>query len=115
MLCVVCVTYCIAGYFRREFIFGYFEEAFLFENKFLVAVFLQKLIPIVKIKQCHVRISVYQSVHACVMAYWSSQLQTLESMVTQNLFQNFIDRHPHTSLLIENAINVHVEVHMVLC
>ena len=25
------VMYRIAGYFRRQFIFGYFEEAFLFE------------------------------------------------------------------------------------
>ena len=32
------------GYFCREFIFGYFEEAFLFENKFLVTAFLRKLI-----------------------------------------------------------------------
>ena len=39
-------SYRIAGYFRKEFIFGYFEEAFLFENKFLVTTFLQKLIPI---------------------------------------------------------------------
>ena len=27
-------TYRIAGYFRRVFIFGYFEEAFFYENKF---------------------------------------------------------------------------------
>ena len=39
-----------SGLFLREFIFGCFEEAFLFENKFLVATFLQKLIPLAKIK-----------------------------------------------------------------
>ena len=39
----------IVGYFRSEFIIGYFEEAFLFENKFLVAVFLRKLIPTTKL------------------------------------------------------------------
>ena len=38
--------YRIAGYFRREFIFGYFIEAFLFDNKFLVTAFLRKLISI---------------------------------------------------------------------
>jgi len=29
-------------YFRRVFIFGYFEETLLFENKFLVAPFYEK-------------------------------------------------------------------------
>ena len=56
------VIYRIAGYFRREFIFGYFEEAFLFEIKFLVTAFLQKLIPATKIERRHVRISVCRSV-----------------------------------------------------
>ena len=51
-----------AGYFRREFVFRYFEEAFLFENKFLVTAFLGKLIPIAKIEWRGVRISVCQSV-----------------------------------------------------
>ena len=37
------LRYCIAGYFRREFIFGYFEEAFLFENKFLVTALSTKI------------------------------------------------------------------------
>ena len=41
--------YRVADYFRREFIFGYFEEAFLFKNNFLVASFLRKLIPTPKI------------------------------------------------------------------
>ena len=45
----VCLRGCYAGYFQRKFIFGYFEEAFLFENKFLVTVFLQKLISTTKI------------------------------------------------------------------
>ena len=27
------IIYCIAGYFRKVFIFGYFERASLFENK----------------------------------------------------------------------------------
>ena len=58
-------VHCMAGYLRREFIFGYFEEAFLFENEFLVTAFLQKLIPTTKINshyknyQHHVRILVY--------------------------------------------------------
>jgi len=35
-------TYHIARYFRRVFIFGYFEETLLFENKFLVAPFYEE-------------------------------------------------------------------------
>ena len=34
--------YCIAGYVQRVYIFGYFEEAFLFENKLFVTVSLWK-------------------------------------------------------------------------
>jgi len=34
--------YRIARYFRRVFIFRYFEETLLFENKFLVAPFYEK-------------------------------------------------------------------------
>jgi len=36
------IYYRIALYFRRVFIFGYFEETLLFENKFLVAPFYEK-------------------------------------------------------------------------
>ena len=36
--------YRIAGYFRRVFIFGYFEEAFFCENKFLYPTVLRKYI-----------------------------------------------------------------------
>ena len=43
------IAYRIAGYFLREFLFGCFEEAFLFKNRFLITVFLQKLIPTTKI------------------------------------------------------------------
>ena len=32
--CNILKDYRIAGNFRKVFIFGYFEEAFLFENKF---------------------------------------------------------------------------------
>ena len=49
----------IAGHFQREFIFRYFEEAFLFENKFLVTAFLQKNSHSKNLR--HVRISVYRS------------------------------------------------------
>ena len=65
-----------AGNFRRELIFGYFEKAFLFENNFLVAAFLRKLIPTTKLTASHEDFSV--SERACVMAYLSSRLQTLE-------------------------------------
>ena len=41
--------YHIADNFRREFIFRYLKEAFLFKNKFLVTTFLRKLIPTTKI------------------------------------------------------------------
>ena len=34
--------YCIAGYVQRVYIFGYFEEALLFENKLFVTVFVWK-------------------------------------------------------------------------
>ena len=44
-----CYSYRIAGNFQREFIFGYFKEAFLFENEFLVTAFLRKLIPTTKL------------------------------------------------------------------
>ena len=37
------IRYRIAGYFRSEFTFRYFEEAFFFKNKFLVIAFLRKL------------------------------------------------------------------------
>jgi len=36
------MSYRIACYFRRVFIFGYFEETLLFENKFLVPPFYEK-------------------------------------------------------------------------
>jgi len=36
------VKYCIAHYFRMVFIFGYFKEILLFENKFLGASFYKK-------------------------------------------------------------------------
>ena len=67
----------IAGYFRREFIFGYFEEAFLFENKFRLTAFLRKLIPIQQLTASREDYSAPDC--ACVMAYRSSRLQTLES------------------------------------
>ena len=86
--------YHIAGYFRREFTFKYFEEAFLFKNKFLVTAFLRKLIPTAKLTVSHEDFSVLK--RACVMAYRSSRLQTLESMVTQNLFQYSQNLYRHT-------------------
>ena len=36
------ISYRIAGNFRKVFIFGYFEEALLFENKFPCPVVLRK-------------------------------------------------------------------------
>jgi len=48
--CIVCNVNCtllcyrIAAYFRKVFIFGYFERAFLCENKFQRIIFLRKLI-----------------------------------------------------------------------
>ena len=39
------INYRIAGNFRKVFIFGYFEEALLFENKFPRPVVFQKYIP----------------------------------------------------------------------
>jgi len=36
------IKYRIARYFRRVFIFGYFKETLLFENKFLVVPFYKK-------------------------------------------------------------------------
>ena len=41
-MCLCACEYRIAGYFRRVFIFRYFEESFIFENKFLVTASLQK-------------------------------------------------------------------------
>ena len=64
--------YRIEGHFRREFIFGYFKEAFLLENKFLVTAFLQKFIPTAKLTASREDFSVSESV--CVMAYLSSRL-----------------------------------------
>ena len=37
--CAKITEYCIAGYFRRAFIFRYFEEAFFCKNKFLGLLF----------------------------------------------------------------------------
>ena len=45
-----CYNYRIAGYFRRVFIFGYFEVAFFFENNFLGPSLLRKLIPTINYK-----------------------------------------------------------------
>ena len=46
-------TYHIAGYFRRDFIFGYFEERpFSFENKFLGPTVLRKYIHTIKLNAC---------------------------------------------------------------
>ena len=71
------LIYRIVGYFRREFIFGYFKEAFLFENKFWLTAFLQKLISIQQLTASREDYSASDC--ACVMAYRSSRLQTLES------------------------------------
>jgi len=38
----IAILYRIVHYFRRVFIFGYFKETLLFENKFLVAPFYEK-------------------------------------------------------------------------
>ena len=41
-MCLCACEYHIAGYFRRVFIFGYFEESFILENKFPVTASLRK-------------------------------------------------------------------------
>ena len=38
------LMYCIAGYFRRVFILGYFEKASFFKNKFFVIAKKQQVI-----------------------------------------------------------------------
>ena len=90
----ITTSYRIAGYFRREFIFRYCKEAYSFENKFLVAAFLRKLIPTTASREDY---SVSKRAH--VMACRSSPLQTLESMVTRNLFQ-------HSKYLYRHGIHV---------
>ena len=44
--------YCIAGYFRRVIIFGYFEETFFCENEYLGPTVLQKYILTIKLNAC---------------------------------------------------------------